>query len=342
MQGAGGSSSGVSLHQAVYLQSAPCCSYTQNLMIDTSSNGIHHITAISGDAQRNADFYVRALGMRLVKRTVNQEDTSTYHLFYGNSQGSPGSALSFFSWPMAQKGKPGLGEPVKVALAVPSYSMGFWAEQFGKEGIDFDGPYDRFGQQAFGFRDPDSMQLELVFDERVDSLPAWESRIPAEVGIRGLYGTTLRLESHVGTEEILTDLFRFKAEDELNGVRHYTTDAHLGRSIIIEEGEEILSARGRGTIEHVAFRVKDRDELLTMQEKVMRKGLMPSDVVDRHWFHSIYFSFYGGILFEIATDGPGYTIDEDPESLGERLILPPSLEPHREMIEKRLPPVRVP
>lgn len=311
-------------------------------MIDSEPNSIHHITALAGDAQRSADFYVKALGLRLVKRTVNQKDPLTYHLFYGNSKGSPGSTLTLFSWPMGIQGKPGPGEAVKVALAVPSHSMGFWAEQFGKEGIDFDGPYDRFGKQAFGFRDPDLMQLELVFDERVNQLSAPDQgTVPAEVGIRGLFGTTLKLESHEGTEEVLTDVFRFRKRDQQNGALHYTTDALLGGSVIIEKAKPVPSARGRGSIDHIAFRARDLDELSQLREQVMKIGLFPSEIVDRHWFHSVYFSFAGSIHFEISTDGPGYTVDEDPETLGERLMLPPWLEPQREMIEKRLPPVKV-
>jgi len=304
--------------------------------------GVHHITALSGDAQRNAEFYVKSLGMRLVKKSVNQDDPGTYHLFYGNATGSPGSGLTFFPWPMAQQGKPGLGEAVKVALAVPAGSMDYWVEHFGEEGIDFDGPYDRFGRQAIGFKDPDLMQLELVFDEQVNELPGWEKgTVPAEHGIRGFYGTTLRLNEHEATADVLKNVFEFEEVDQKNNAWHYTTDAPIGGSVIIEKGESKPSANGRGIIHHVAFRAEDDEELKSLREKVIEMGLHPSQVIDRHWFHSVYFRSPGGVLFEIATDGPGYDVDEDPDKLGQKLILPPWLESKRERIEKRLPEIDV-
>lgn len=304
--------------------------------------GIHHITVLAGDAQRNADFYVNALGMRLVKKSVNQDDPGTYHLFYGNAKGSPGSGLTFFPWPMARQGKPGLGEAVAVALAVPADSLSYWAERFGEKDIDFEGPYDRFGQQAIGFKDPDRLQLELVFDEQAEELPGWEnSTVPAEYGIRGFSGTTLRLREHESTAEVLENVFGFEETDRQDNTWLYSTDAPIGRTVIIEEGTSKPSANGRGIIHHVAFRAKDDDELSALREKVMDMGLHPTEIIDRHWFHSVYFQSPGGVLFEIATDGPGYTVDEDPEELGQNLILPPWLESRREMIEKRLPDITV-
>ncbi len=304
--------------------------------------GIHHITVLAGNAQRNADFYVKSLGMRLVKKSVNQDDPGTYHLFYGNAEGSPGSGLTFFPWPMARQGKPGLGEAVTVSLAVPPQSMGFWAERFGAEGIDFDGPYNRFGKQRIGFRDPDRLQLELVFDEQATQLPGWdESIIPAEHGIRGFHGTTLHLKETEPTAKVLKNIFEFRETDQDENGKLYTTDAPIGSSVIIEEGEEKPSANGRGIIHHVAFRAKNDDELASLREKVIEMGLNPTEVIDRHWFHSVYFRSPGGVLFEIATDGPGYDVDEDPDKLGQKLILPPWLESRREMIEKRLPEINV-
>jgi glyoxalase family protein len=308
----------------------------------THQKGIHHITALAGDAQRNADFYVNKLGMRLVKKSVNQDDPGTYHLFYGNANATPGSGMTFFPWPMARQGKPGLGEAVKVAFTVPSGSMEYWAERFGEHGIDFDGPYDRFGKQAIGFKDPDLMALELVFDDDAADLPAYEnSTVPAEHTIRGFYGTTLLLDQHEPTAEVLGTLFGFQLVETDANRYHYTTNADIGSSVIIEEAESKPSANGRGIIHHVAFRAKDDDELESLREKVVGMGLGPSQVIDRHWFHSVYFRSPGGVLFEIATDGPGYDVDEDPDKLGQKLILPPWLESKREMIEKRLPEITV-
>lgn len=302
--------------------------------------GIHHITVLAGDAQRNADFYVKSLGMRLVKKSVNQDDPSTYHLFYGNANGSPGSGLTFFPWPIARQGKPGLGEAVKVALSVPEDSINYWAEHFGEKGIDFDGPYERFGQEAIGFKDPDRLQLELVFDEHSSQLPGWEKgTVPPEYGIRGFRGTTLRLKKAEPTANVLQHVFGFQKTESADNAIHYTTEAPIGGSIIIEEGEEKPSANGRGIVHHVAFRAKDDEEQMTMRKKVIDMGLQPSEVIDRHWFHSVYFQSPGSVLFEIATDGPGYDVDEDADKLGEKLILPPWLESRREMIEKRLPDI---
>lgn len=310
--------------------------------MNNHNKGIHHITAMAGDAQRNADFYVKTLGMRLVKKSVNQDDPGTYHLFYGNAEGSPGSGLTFFPWPMARQGKPGVGEAVKVALSVPADSINYWAEHFGEDGIDFDGPYDRFGQQAIGFKDPDLLQLELVFDEKAGQLPGWDQgTIPSEHGIRGFRGTTLLLRETEPTARVLKEVFGFRETESSDNATHYTTDAPIGGSVIIEEGEVKPSANGRGIIHHVAFRAKDDDEQKQMREKVIEMGLHPTTVIDRHWFHSIYFQSPGGVLFEIATDGPGYDVDEDPDKLGQKLILPPWLESRREMIEKRLPEIKV-
>lgn len=304
-------------------------------------NGIHHITALAGDAQRNADFYVKKLGMRLVKKSVNQDDPGTYHLFYGNADGDPGSGLTFFPWPMAIQGKPGIGEAVSVGLAVPSTSMDFWAERF-EEGIDFKSSQERFGKSVWKFKDPDLMQLEFVFDENVNELPAWsKGSVPPEYGIRGFWGATLLLHEAEPTVNVLEEVFQFRLTSEEGKQKLYSTKAPFGSSIIIETGEIKSSANGRGTIHHVAFRAKDDEHLTELREKVLQLGLHPTEFIDRHWFHSVYFRSPGGVLFEIATDGPGYTTDEPADKLGQKLILPPWLEPKREAIEKRLPEIHV-
>lgn len=308
----------------------------------TYHNGIHHITAMAGDAQQNADFYVKKLGMRLVKKSVNQDDPGTYHLFYGNADGDPGSGLTFFPWPNAAQGKPGIGEAVSVGLAVPSGSMEYWAEHLSEEEIGFEGPEKSFGKTIFRFKDPDLIQLELVFDDKVDALPAWSgSRVPEEYGIRGFWGTTLHLHEAEPTAEVLEKVFGFSLTNEENNQKLYTTDAAFGSSVIIENAKPKLSSNGKGIIHHVAFRAKDDDHLAELREKVLGLGLRPTEFIDRHWFHSVYFRSPGGVLFEIATDGPGYVVDEDTDKLGQKLILPPWLELKREMIEKRLPEIRV-
>lgn len=306
------------------------------------NDGIHHISVLAGDAQRNANFYVKTLGMRLVKKSVNQDDPGTYHLFYANKNGSPGSGLTFFPWPNARQGKSGVGESVKVALSVPENSSLFWAEHLAENGIDFGGPYDRFGRQAIAFKDPDGLLLELVFDKDSEIFPAWdEGGVPPESGVRGFKGTTLRLRGIDSTAGILEDVFHFQQSAQQGKLTHFTTDAPIGGSVILEESDPIPSANGRGIVHHVAFRAKDMDDLGAKREKVLSMGLQPTDFIDRHWFHSVYFRTPGGVLFEIATDGPGYDVDEDLDKLGQKLILPPWLEPQRRAIESMLPEIRV-
>jgi len=311
--------------------------------MENFQNGIHHISVLAGDAQRNADFYVTTLGMRLVKKTVNQDDPGTYHLFYANAKGSPGSSLTFFPWPMAIKGKAGVGEAVKVAFAVPVNSMEFWMTYLSKKGIEHSAVYERFTQQAISFKDPDGLMLELVFDEKAEEYPAWDqSQVPPHFGISGFKGTTLRLKNADPTAEVLKNIFHFEKREENENLLHFTSEADIGNSIIIEETkEDISSENGRGIIHHIAFRVKDKEDLIERRKQVKEMGLYPTEVIDRHWFDSVYFRSPGGVLFEMATDGPGYTVDEELEKLGEKLILPPWLEPRRKQIQEKLPEIVV-
>lgn len=304
--------------------------------------GIHHISVLAGDAQRNAEFYVKKLGMRLVKKSVNQDDPGTYHLFYGNAEGSPGSGLTFFPWPMARQGKTGVGEAVAIGLSVPSDSENFWARRLEEEGIRLETYSELFGRKALFFTDPDGLKLMLVVDERVDPIPHWKSSsVPEEAAIRGFWGTTLRLNDHRATAEILKELFSFKESAIDGNSRLFTTDASIGSAVILEETDYTPSINGRGTVHHVAFRAADDEELESMRRKVIAMGMQPTPHIDRHWFHSIYFHTPGGVLFEIATDGPGYAVDEDADKLGQKLILPPWMESRRELIENRLPVITV-
>jgi glyoxalase family protein len=303
--------------------------------------GIHHITVNGGNARQNAEFYVNSLGMRLVKRSVNQDATDTYHFFYSNVEGSPGSDLSFFPWANVPKGEAGVGQAVIVSLNIPPQSKDFWKDHLAEERIDFES-VERFGKQAIRFNDPDGLQLELVLDEQIPELPGWKtSAIPAEHSIRGFWGTTLRLREHKPTALVLQELFGFQQTDTQGNERLYSTDAPIGGSLIIEESDEGYAAGGRGTVHHAAFRAEDKEEQEGMREKVLNFGFNPSPIVDRHWFHSFYFQSPGGVLFEIATDGPGFTVDEDPDDLGKKLVLAPWLESRREEIENQLPELTV-
>lgn len=305
------------------------------------SQGIHHITALAGNAQTNADFYVHKLGMRLVKKSVNQDDPGTYHLFYGNGQGSPGSGLTFFPWPMAKLGRPGTGEAVEVGLTIPEDSLDFWKTRLGNSSIEYKED-ERFGKKRLHFRDPDVIELELVADPDAGTLAGWDGGdLPAEHTIRGFHHTRLNLSDAEPTADILTDVFGFKKADSDGRVQLYRTDAPIGSEVEIDTGSPANAIPGRGTIHHVAFRAKDDEELMELREKVVGYGLSPTMQIDRHWFHSVYFRSPGGVLFEIATDGPGYTVDEEADALGEKLILPPWLESKREIIEKQLPDIHV-
>lgn len=310
--------------------------------MSTKNKGLHHITVMGGDGQRTTDFYVKKLGLRLIMKTVNQDDPSIYHLFFVNGTSQIGSSLTFFPWPMAVQGKPGSGEATVVSFAVPSGSMEYWAERFGEQDIDFDGPYESFGKQVISFRDPDRLNLEFVFDEEVNSVPAWKnSTVPEEHGIRGFWSTTMKLVETGSTGKLLTDIFGFEKAGEEGNQTLYTTGATIGGYVKLEKVEPKQGQTGRGTVHHVAFRANDEEEHKKMQREVQNRGLYPTQVIDRHFFRSVYFKSPGGVLFEIATDGPGYKAVQSEEDLGEKIWLPSSLEGRREMIEKRLPEIRV-
>lgn len=308
----------------------------------THHKGIHHITAMAGDPNKNADFYVNKLGMRMVKKSVNQDDPGTYHLFYGNQAATPGSSLTFFPWPRAVKGTPGTGEAVTVAFSVPKDSLDFWKTRLNEQNIPYGEVFERFGLTVLPFKDPDGMKLELVFEESESASGSdREGTVPAEHAIRGFWGTKLLLTEEKSTAEILTNILGFEKTSEEENLSLYTTDAPIGGSVLIETTESKSGQNGRGIIHHVAFRAENKEELGKMRKKVQENGLMPTEIIDRHWFKSVYYRIPAGVLFEMASDDPGYTVDEDPEHLGEKLILPPWLEPKRETIENHLPEINI-
>lgn len=304
--------------------------------------GIHHITILAGDPGQNADFYVNTLGLRLVKKSVNQDDPGTYHLFYGNANASPGSSITFFPWPRAVQGEPGTGESVAVSFIVPRNSLDFWRARFNEHGVSHGVPFQRFGSKVLPFKDPDGLALELVFEDiQEQESVSWEGTVAKKHAIRGFGGTTLRLTKEEATAEILQNILGFRKVEGLGDSSIYKSDADIGNSVIIELAEARSGKSGRGTVHHVAFRAEDEEELEKMRQQVEALGLSPTHIIDRHWFKSVYYRTPGGVLFEMATDGPGYAVDEDPDKLGEKLILPPWLEAKREMIEQRLPEIEV-
>jgi len=304
------------------------------------NKGLHHITVLAGDPKQNSDFYTNTLGMRMVKKSVNQDDPSTYHLFYGNEAATPGSSLTFFPWPRAHKGTKGSGEAVNVGFKVPDGSQSFWLSRLKEQELNFSDSFEVFGKQTIRFQDPDSLELDLIFDGgSKDKVSTYESPVPHEYSIQGFESTRLKVGRADHTVRILEDIFGFSEKGSNANHTLYQTDANIGSSVIIESTDEDPGRGGRGIVHHVAFRAKDLEDLHKLREQVLSKGLNPTGVIDRHWFKSVYFREPSGVLFEIATDDPGYAVDEDFEHLGEKLILTPLLESRREYIESILPKI---
>ena len=304
--------------------------------------GLHHISVLAGNPAENYDFYVNKLGMRMVKKSVNQDDPSTYHLFYGNEAAQPGSSITFFPWPRAHKGTPGVGESVNVAFKVPEGSEDFWLKRLSEQSIEHSDLFDVFGNPAVRFQDQDGLELDLIFSGNAkEKVSEFETTVPVDHAIQGFWSTRLKLKEADGTVDIINDLFGFEERESNGNLTRFETEANIGGNLIIETGDEAEGRGGRGIVHHVAFRAKNEDELGKLRESVLSKGLQPTQIIDRHWFKSVYFREPGGVLFEMATDDPGYTSDEDFEHLGEKLVLPPWLEPRRTLIENTLPDIEI-
>jgi glyoxalase family protein len=306
-------------------------------------HGIHHVTCISGDAQENFDFYTGVLGLRLVKRSVNQDVPDTYHLFYADAEGNPGTDLTFFPWPQMPPGRKGTGLANEVGLAVPEGSLAFWAERLEAHSVDQDAPEVRFGERVLRLRDPHGLELSLTETPEAKTAVPWrESPIPERHQIRGFHSVRLWERDLAVTSRFLRDALGFAPMGEEGGWRRFGAEGGgSGKWVEVRElpGGR-LGAWGTGAVHHVAFRVADDAEELEVRRRVQATGGSPTPVIDRFWFRSVYFKEPGGVLFEIATDEPGFTVDEDLAHLGERLILPPWLEPHRREIEAALPPLQ--
>jgi len=307
--------------------------------------GIHHITAIAGEPQRNLDFYAGILGLRLVKLTVNFDDPTTYHLYYGDELGRPGSILTFFPWPHGRRGRQGTGQAGSVALAIPPASLGFWIERLLSHNIKYTGPDRRFGEQVLSLTDPDGLLLELVATRRAAGISPWgDGPVTPEHAIRGLHGTTLWEDGETGTADLLAHTLGFEAAGEEGGLlRFQSSGAEIGSVVQLRRAPGFWGgADGVGTVHHVAFRAASEPAQLDKRAEIEARGLEITPVIDRHYFRSVYFREPGGVLFEIATDAPGFTIDEPVTELGARLMLPPEYEARRQEIEDVLPAVRLP
>jgi glyoxalase family protein len=307
--------------------------------------GIHHVTAISGPAQENLDFYSGILGMRLVKRSVNQDDPTTYHLFYADAEGHAGSDLTFFPWADMPRGRDGTGLTNEVSLAVPTGSLAYWAERLAHHGVKVGAQETRFGERVLPFTDVHGLALALVETADPREFTPWAgSPVPVEYQIRGLHTVRISERALALTERLLTNGMGFTLFAEENGWRRYALGAGgSGHVLDVQELPGVArGAWGTGRVHHVAWRVPNDKAHLAAREQIRVAGAQPTDVIDRFWFKSVYFGEPGGALFELATDGPGFGIDESTESLGNRLILPPWLEPHRAEIELALPPLVTP
>jgi glyoxalase family protein len=306
----------------------------------SSSAGIHHITAIAGEPKRHVAFYRDALGLRLVKRTVNFDDPTTWHLYYGDETGSPGTALTFFVWDQLASGRHGSGEPQEIAFKIPESALAFWRNRLSAKGIAHQDAPERFGEKIVAFTDPDGHKLEVVAAKGADKIAGRPGGdVPPEHAIRGFHGITLEVANETATGRVLTHVFGFEpAGAEGNRHRYVSKGALLGTVVDLRSTPGLPRAtQGIGTVHHVAFRATGDEQEMELRRRALELGLHATDQVPRHYFRSVYFREPNGVLFEIATDDPGFTVDEPKEKLGGRVMLPPWYEQHRGRIEAALP-----
>ncbi|MDO1448216.1 ring-cleaving dioxygenase [Rhodocytophaga aerolata] len=302
--------------------------------------GLHHITAIAGSAKGNLDFYTKVLGLRLLKKTVNFDDPGTYHLYYGDEKGSAGTILTFFPYEGARRGSAGAGMATNIAYSVPEGSFDFWIDRFQQHHVSFGKPSEKFGEAYLPFQDPDGLRLELVVSKNPDTRKPWETaEVKGEVATRGFHGVTLTLRNVQPTAAVLTNIFGYTLLEQSGNRYRYSTNAIDTANTIdlVELPNEARGIGGAGTNHHIAFRVKNEDILMHFHDKVERSGLSITNKIDRNYFYSLYFREPGGVLFEIATDNPGFGIDEPWDKLGSGLLLPPQYESRRADIEAILP-----
>jgi glyoxalase family protein len=312
-------------------------------MTQVTPHGIHHVTAIARDPQSNVDFYTRVLGLRLVKQTVNFDAPDSYHLYYGDEQGSPSSLLTFFPWPGVPKGRQGAGMSTTTAFSVPGGSLGWWHERLQGLGVDTDAPSSRDDEEVLTFRDPNGMIIDLVASDG-DHRSGWDgvADIPAEHAVRGLHAITLSERLLDPSATMLTELLGMNVTQEgADRARFGMADGRSGALVDVAAGVRDRGLQAGGTVHHVAFRAPDLETMTAWQQELLGRGVGVTQILDRQYFKSIYFREPGGVLFEIATDAPGFAVDEPLLELGRHLKLPPWLEPDREQIAAALPPLRL-
>lgn len=306
-------------------------------------NGIHHITAIAGDAQRNVDFYANVLGLRLVKKTVNFDDPGTYHFYYGNENGTPGTILTFFPWKNVKQGVIGNGMATEIGYSVPSGSLPFWAERLQRFNVRKEEVDSRFNEAGLSFSDPDGLRLRLIENNQDDRAPWETSEVKKDTALRGFHNIVLTLTDIKPTAAILTDVFKYKLLTQEGNRYRFITDAIDNAAVVdlleVPDGKPGINAGG--TNHHVAFRVSNEEVLMQFRDKVLAKGLHITPKIDRNYFFSLYFREPGGVLFEIATDNPGFEVDEPLNELGLNLKLPAQYESKRAQIERSLPTIKL-
>lgn len=306
------------------------------------TNGIHHITAITGDPQKNADFYEGFLGQRMVKRTVNFDDPRSYHLYYGDYPGTPGTLMTFFYWKGMHKREQGVGEVTSVSYAIDPTVHAFWMARAHAFGVSVEERINTFSEKILVLEDPDGIQIELV-SVKAGEVKVWkESDVPTTSQLAGFYGVAMTVVSIEQMEPSLREL-GYEREKIVGTTARYHCKGTRACTVDLIEAPDLPEARqGTGSVHHVAFRAASDEDELSMREQILAIGAMPTPVIDRNYFHSVYFMTPGRVLFEIATDSPGFSIDETLDVLGERLILPPHYEQHRAQIQATLEPIALP
>ena len=314
--------------------------------MDKKIAGLHHVTAIASDPQRNLDFYVGLLGLRLVKRTVNFDDSGTYHFYFGDARGTPGTILTFFSWPGARRGHRGVGQIEATAFAISPDSVGYWLDRFKEQHVTAEKTPARFGEGVIRFTDPDGLLLELIACDSFGKTESWnDSSVPEEHSLRGFHSVSAALEGYERTAKLLTESFGYRLFKESGNRFRFVARSESGPGRIVDLlciPDDRPGAIAAGSVHHIAFRAKDDAEQLQWREHLVELGYNVTPVIDRTYFHSIYFREAGGILFEIATVPPGFSLDEKLDELGMHLRLPPWMESARSQIEKILPAIHLP
>lgn len=302
--------------------------------------GLHHITAIASDAGRTLDFYTRVLGLRLVKKTVNFDDPGTYHFYFGNETGAPGTILTFFPWAGIGPGRGGPGMATRISFSVPEGSLDFWEKRFSAMGVTYQPTTVRWDEKCLDFQDPDGLALSLVVPETLDTRPFWQQGgVEASFAVRGFHGVHLTWRKLDTSSDILTGVLGYRLQgSEQNQYRFVSDAVREARIVDVTLSPEAHAGINRaGTNHHVAFRVRDEKSQDLVRERILALGLSPTSRIDRDYFYSVYFREPGGVLFELATENPGFTVDEPLAELGTSLKLPAQFESARADIEKLLP-----